>query len=38
MSYSYFFNMINKNQIKTIFELGSRDLIDAITYPNLSLE
>lgn len=31
MSYSYFFNMINKNQIKTIFELGSRDLIDAIT-------
>jgi len=30
MSYNYFFNMINKNQIKTIFELGSRDLIDSI--------
>lgn len=30
MFYSYFFNIINKNQIKIIFELGSRDLIDAI--------
>jgi len=30
MSYFDFFNKINREQIKTIFELGSRDLIDAI--------
>ena len=30
MSYCDFFNKIDSNQIKTIFELGSRDLIDAI--------
>uniref|UniRef100_A0A6C0DQ21 Methyltransferase FkbM domain-containing protein n=1 Tax=viral metagenome TaxID=1070528 RepID=A0A6C0DQ21_9ZZZZ len=30
MAYSEFFNFIDKAQIKTIFELGSRDLIDAI--------
>ena len=30
MSYSDFFNKIDKTQIKIIFELGSRDLVDAI--------
>jgi len=30
MAYCDFFSKINSNQIKTIFELGSRDLIDAI--------
>jgi FkbM family methyltransferase len=30
MSYCDFFSKIDSNQIKTIFELGSRDLIDAI--------
>jgi FkbM family methyltransferase len=30
MSYFDFLNRINTNQIKTVFELGSRDLIDAI--------
>jgi len=30
MSYCDFFNKIDSNQIKTIFELGSRDLVDAI--------
>lgn len=30
MSYYTFFNRIDKNQITTIFELGSRDLLDAI--------
>ena len=30
MAYCDFFNKIDSNQIKTIFELGSRDLIDAI--------
>jgi FkbM family methyltransferase len=30
MAYCDFFNQINSNKIKTIFELGSRDLIDAI--------
>jgi len=29
MSYFYFNNNINKTEVKTIFELGSRDLIDA---------
>jgi hypothetical protein len=30
MSYCDFFSLIDSNKIKTIFELGSRDLIDAI--------
>ena len=30
MSYSDFFSLIDSNKIKTIFELGSRDLLDAI--------
>jgi FkbM family methyltransferase len=30
MSYYDFFSLIDSNKIKTIFELGSRDLIDAI--------
>jgi FkbM family methyltransferase len=30
MSYYYFLNKVDKNEVKTIFELGSRDLIDAI--------
>jgi FkbM family methyltransferase len=30
MSYCDFFSLIDNNKIKTIFELGSRDLIDAI--------
>jgi FkbM family methyltransferase len=30
MSYYEFFSLIDSNKIKTIFELGSRDLIDAI--------
>ncbi len=34
MSYLFFLNEINKKQIKTIFELGSRDLIDAIELSN----
>jgi FkbM family methyltransferase len=34
MSYFYFLNKINKKQIKTIFELGSRDVIDAIKLSN----
>jgi FkbM family methyltransferase len=34
MSYFDFFNSINKNNVKTIFELGSRDLIDAIKLVN----
>ncbi len=34
MSYSDFFNKIHSNEIKTIFELGSRDLIDAIKLLN----
>jgi hypothetical protein len=34
MSYLHFANKINKNQIKTIFELGSRDLDDAIHLHN----
>ena len=29
MSYFYFTNNIDKTKVKTIFELGSRDLIDA---------
>ena len=29
MSYQYFFNNIDKEKVKTIFELGSRDLNDA---------
>ena len=34
MSYFFFLNLINTDQIKTIFELGSRDLIDAIKLLN----
>jgi FkbM family methyltransferase len=34
MSYFEFINKINKSQIKIIFELGSRDLIDAIKLLN----
>jgi len=34
MSYFDFFDKINSKQIKTIFELGSRDLIDAIKLLN----
>jgi len=34
MSYFYFLNKIENTQIKTIFELGSRDLIDAIKLLN----
>ena len=34
MSYSEFFKRIHNKQIKTIFELGSRDLIDAIKLLN----
>lgn len=34
MSYFDFLDKINNNQIKTIFELGSRDLIDAIKLLN----
>ena len=30
MSYYDFCSLIDSNKIKTIFELGSRDLIDAI--------
>jgi hypothetical protein len=30
MSYFHFLNRINSNEIKTIFELGSLDLIDGI--------
>jgi FkbM family methyltransferase len=30
MSYYYFLNKLDKNNVQTIFELGSRDLIDAI--------
>ena len=34
MSYFNFINKINNKEIKTIFELGSRDLIDAIKLLN----
>jgi FkbM family methyltransferase len=34
MSYLYFANKINKNEVKTIFELGTRDLDDAIKLYN----
>ena len=34
MSYLDFVNNINSNEIKIIFELGSRDLIDAIKLLN----
>ncbi len=34
MSYFDFIDKINNNEIKTIFELGSRDLIDAIKLSN----
>ena len=34
MSYCDFFSLIDSNKIKTIFELGSRDLIDAIKLLN----
>lgn len=34
MSYTSFFDKINKNSVKVIFELGSRDLIDAIKLLN----
>lgn len=34
MSYFDFFNQINTKEIKTVFELGSRDLIDAIKILN----
>ena len=34
MSYLDFVNKINKNNVKTIFELGSRDLDDAIKLHN----
>jgi len=34
MSYFDFLHKINKGQVKTIFELGSRDLIDAIKLVN----
>jgi hypothetical protein len=30
MSYHFFLDKINNKDIKTIFELGSRDLIDAV--------
>ena len=30
-----FKNNIDKNKVKTVFELGSRDLIDAIKYKNI---
>lgn len=34
MSYFDFLNKINKNEVKTIFELGSRDLVDGIKLLN----
>jgi FkbM family methyltransferase len=34
MSYLYFANKINKNEVKIIFELGTRDLDDAINLYN----
>jgi hypothetical protein len=34
MSYHYFLNKINIKNIKAIFELGSRDLIDAVKLLN----
>jgi len=34
MGYSEFFYNININEIKTIFELGSRHLVDAIILSN----
>ena len=34
MSYDDFFQKINRNQVKTVIELGSRDLIDAIKLLN----
>lgn len=34
MSYSCFFNFIDSNKINIIFELGSRDLIDAVILVN----
>lgn len=34
MSYCYFLNSIKSKEINIIFELGSRDLIDAIKLLN----
>ena len=35
MSYFDFVKFINKSEINTIFELGSRDLLDAIKLINI---